>query len=79
MHRRWKFAVAGSRGASIPMIEGGHADCSRAFDQAQLGVTVVGDLIEGVNRATIIAAAVGGFGRIGSAVSIGTTFGWHNR
>ena len=43
---------------------------SRAFDQAQLGVTGVGDLIEGASRATIIAAAVSGFGRIeiGSAV-----------
>jgi hypothetical protein len=35
---------------------------SPAFDQAQLGVTVVGDFIEGVSRATIIAAAVSGFG-----------------
>ena len=37
---------------------------SPAFDQAQLGVTGVGDLIEGASRATIIAAAVSGFGRI---------------
>ena len=43
---------------------------SPAFDQAQLEVTGVGDLIEGPSRATIIAAAVSGFGRIdiGSAV-----------
>ena len=45
---------------------------SPAFDQAQLEVTGVGDLIEGPSRATIIAAAVSGFGRIeiGSAVAL---------
>ena len=40
---------------------------SRAFDQAVLGVTGVGDLIEGASRATIIAAAVSRI-EIGSAV-----------
>ena len=43
---------------------------SPAFDRAQLGVTGVGDLIEGASRTTIIAAEVSGFGgiEIGSAV-----------
>ena len=46
---------------------------SPAVDQAQLEVTGVGDLIEGPSRATLIAAAVSGFGRIeiGSAVTQG--------
>jgi hypothetical protein len=46
-----------------------------AFDQAQLAVTGVGDLIEGPSRATIIAAAGSGFGRI----EIGSAFDARSR